>query len=45
MSDQDNPHRPIGYIDRDGEMVWDECETCTGQGWPCETAQEEDNND
>ena len=32
-------HKPIGYIGRDGETVWDECEHCHGSGWPCETVQ------
>ena len=34
----DTPHHPIGYKARDGKTVWDECETCYGQGWPCEIA-------
>ena len=32
-------HKPLGYIGRDGETVWDECEHCYGSGWPCETVQ------
>ena len=32
-------HKPLGYIGRDGETVWDECEHCHGSGWPCETVQ------
>ena len=32
-------HKPLGYIGRDGETVWDECEHCYGAGWPCETVE------
>ena len=32
-------HKPLGYIGRDGETVWDECEHCYGSGWPCETVE------
>ena len=32
-------HKPLGYIGRDGETVWDECEHCHGSGWPCETVE------
>ena len=32
-------HKPLGYIGRDGETVWDECEHCHGAGWPCETVE------